>query len=100
MPGMMKAAMDWVGMPLMKLMGKAHSVSSGAARFVQALEDDSLVNGGFYASPGTGLTGTPTLQSATQQPLLLDDAFTDAVGRLVARIARDHGRNATDPNIA
>ncbi|MFT5687057.1 MAG: NAD(P)-dependent dehydrogenase (short-subunit alcohol dehydrogenase family) [Myxococcota bacterium] len=89
MPGPMRVIMNWFAMPLMKALGKAHGVNSGAARYIQALEDDGLDNGGFYASPGTGLVGPLTLQSPEQQPLLVDEDFTRAVGRLVDRIATD-----------
>lgn len=85
MPPLMKTMMTWVALPMMGLFGMAHDTKSGAGRYVQALEDDTLVNGGFYASPGTGLTGPLTLQSPTAQPLLADEAFTRAVGRLMDR---------------
>ena len=87
MPWPMRWVMKTIAMPLMRLLGKAHDVESGAARYLRGLEDPSLVNGGFYGSPGTGLTGALTLQSAAQQPLLEDDAFSAAVGRLMERVA-------------
>lgn len=86
MPAPMQAVLKWV-VPMMKLFGRAHTVESGAGRYVQALEDLSLVNGGFYASPGTGATGALTLQSSEVQPLLVDDAFISGVGRLIHRLA-------------
>ncbi len=86
MPSLMKTMMTWVMLPMMSLFGMAHKVGNGADRYLQALEDESLVNGGFYASPGSKLTGPLTLQSTTAQPLLNDEPFIRAVGRLMDRL--------------
>lgn len=91
MPQVMQTFMSWVAMPLMGLVGMAHDTTRGAGRYLRALEDESLVNGGFYASPGTGVTGPLTLQSPAAQPLLADEAFTRGVGRLMDRLAAPHG---------
>ncbi|MFT4625929.1 MAG: hypothetical protein ACI8PZ_004600 [Myxococcota bacterium] len=87
MPQLMQTFMTWVAMPIMSLVGMAHDTGSSAGRYLRALEDESLVNGGLYASPGTGVTGPLTLQSPTAQPLLEDEAFIHGVGRLMDRHA-------------
>jgi NAD(P)-dependent dehydrogenase (short-subunit alcohol dehydrogenase family) len=86
MPALMQIMMKWVALPMMSLFGMAHNTSNGADRYLQALDDYSFVNGGFYASPGTKLTGPLTLQSPLAQPLLEDEPFIRAVGRLMDRL--------------
>jgi len=87
MPWGMRVMMKYVAMPLLGLFGKAHHVSAGASRYLQGLDDEELLNGGFYASPGTGLTGPLTLQSPDAQPLLVDDAFASHTEAFLRRLA-------------
>lgn len=75
--------MFWVMMRLMKLFGRAHGVNTGAARYIQGLDDSSLIAGAFYASPGSRMSGALVAQSAEQQPMLGDADFIAACGRLL-----------------
>jgi len=86
MPAVMRVAMKYLMMPIMKLVGRAHAVDSGAGRYLQGLEDSSLQSGQFYASAYPGLVGPLTLQSVEHQPLLDNDAFARATGRLMDRL--------------
>jgi len=93
-PALMRFVFGYIVMPLFKLMGNAHDVSTGAARYVRGLDDQSLAAGGFYASPGQGITGPLTLQAADTQPLLDDDAFARAAGAYLKRLSAVPARNA------
>lgn len=84
-PPFMRFMFAWILMPVMKLLGNAHNVDVGAARYVQGLEDRSLSAGGFYASAPNAISGPLVEQTAAQQPLLADDAFHAAVARLITR---------------
>ena len=94
MPAVMRVVMKWIAIPMMSLIGSAHNVAAGAARYLQGLSDASLVNGGFYGSPGKGLTGELTRQSSEMQPLLEDDLLAEAVGRLLERVVAGESRLA------
>lgn len=72
-----------VMMRIMKLFGRAHGVDTGAARYVRALGDGSLVAGAFYASPPSRWSGPLVAQTVEQQPLLGDEDFIAACGRLL-----------------
>ncbi|MFK7986220.1 MAG: SDR family NAD(P)-dependent oxidoreductase [Sandaracinaceae bacterium] len=95
LPLLLAFFMTWIAMPLMRLFGQAHTVESGAARYIRGLEDPSLVNGGFYASADGGTSGRLVLQSSADQPLLSDDEFVAAVARLVQGIAREPQANTS-----
>ena len=75
--------MFWMMMRLMKVFGRAHGVDTGAARYIQGLEDSSLMAGAFYASPGFRMSGALVAQAEEQQPLLGDADFIAACGRLL-----------------
>jgi len=81
-------------MPLMKLFGVAHGVDAGAARYVQALDDSSMIAGTFYASADARMSGPLVAQTTEQQPLLGDADFIAACGRLLG------GSGETSPNVA
>lgn len=81
----LKLMFKWVMLPLMRLTGNAHNLEVGAARFVQALEDDALKAGLFYASAPKRISGPLVQQTGALQPLLDDTAFYAAVGRLIDR---------------
>ncbi|MCO4772730.1 MAG: SDR family NAD(P)-dependent oxidoreductase [Deltaproteobacteria bacterium] len=83
MPVGMKVFFKYFMMPLMKLIGKAHGVEAGAARYIRGIEDKSLKSGGFYASAYPTVTGALALQSPEQQPLLENEGFARAAGRLL-----------------
>lgn len=83
LPAFQRFMFRYVALPIMKLMGNAHDLEFGARRYVQALEDRSLQAGGFYASPGQGISGDLAAQDPGLQPLLEDKAFEAAVARLI-----------------
>ncbi|HEX5657956.1 MAG TPA: SDR family NAD(P)-dependent oxidoreductase [Polyangiales bacterium] len=61
----LRLAMKYVLMPLvLPALGAVHDVQRGAARLADALADDSLRSGGFYASAPRALTGPLVEQSA------------------------------------
>ncbi|MEN0063860.1 MAG: SDR family NAD(P)-dependent oxidoreductase [Myxococcota bacterium] len=99
MPFLMGLMMKYVMFPTFRLMGRAHGVEAGAARYVKGLDDQSLVNGGYYASPFPHMSGTLVLQDPAHQPLLSNDAFVAAVGNylesLVARLQSSEARVAS-----
>ena len=85
LPLPMKLMFKFVMLPIMRLTGNAHNLEVGAARFVQALDDDDLKAGLFYASAPKRISGPLVQQTAALQPLLDDSAFFAAVGRLIDR---------------
>ena len=69
LPFFQKLMYKYIGFPiLMPMMGMVHSLEKGAARYVKAINDDSLVNGKFYASDEPKLVGPVMIQ---------DDFFSD-----------------------
>ena len=85
LPAFQRVMFRYVALPIMKLLGNAHDLEFGARRYVQALEDQDLQAGGFYASAGQGISGDLAAQDPSLQPLLLDPAFEAAVTRLIDR---------------
>ena len=58
LPFIQRIIFKYIGMPIfMPLLGLSHSLSKGAQRFVDGINDDSLKSGGFYASREGVLTG-------------------------------------------
>ena len=84
LPTFQRLMFSWVALPVMKLLGNAHHVDVGAARYVQAVTDGGLRPGGYYASPNGGISGDIAEQGTEAQPLLASDDFDAAVRRLVA----------------
>ena len=74
-------------LPMFHRLGRAHTLEEGARRYLQGLDDPSLANGAFYASPSGGVAGPLTQQSPVDQPLLNDDAFAEAVGEFLRQLA-------------
>ncbi len=77
----------YVGMPIiMPLMGLSHGLSVGAKRFVDGINNDSLMSGTFYASKQNVLVGPVVDQSSIFQDLnnksYQDNAY-DAIHRFV-----------------
>ena len=59
----------YIGMPvLMPLMGMSHKLEKGAARYIKAINDESLISVTFYASAQNSLVGPVT----DQKPFLND----------------------------
>jgi NAD(P)-dependent dehydrogenase (short-subunit alcohol dehydrogenase family) len=82
-PAIQRFMITKVLFPLFGLMGHAHDLKTGAARYVEVLNSDRFEGGGFYASGGRGTTGPLKAQTPEFQPLLGDVAFQAAVGRLI-----------------
>ncbi len=56
--GMMKYMFKYIMLPIvMPLRGMVHKVEKGASRYLDALENDTYKNGGFYASKETQVVG-------------------------------------------
>lgn len=65
LPPIQKLMFKYIGFPiLMPLLGMSHNLEKGAKRYIQAISDDSLITGKFYASHDNKLTGPVTDQSA------------------------------------
>ncbi|MEM6930445.1 MAG: SDR family NAD(P)-dependent oxidoreductase [Myxococcota bacterium] len=88
MPFPMNLVMKYLMFPAFQLLGRAHGVRTGAARYLAGLDGEGLDNGAFYASPYPHMSGRLVRQEATHQPLLDDTAFTAAVGRTVRTLNR------------
>ena len=58
LPLLKRIMFKYVGMPIfMPLMGLSHSLEKGAKRFVEAISNETMKSGGFYASKEGVLTG-------------------------------------------
>lgn len=67
----------YIAMPiLMPLMGMAHSLETGAKRFVDGINNESLTSGVFYGSKANVLTG-PIIDQSTIFPDLNNLSFQD-----------------------
>lgn len=65
MSGIKKIMFKYIMIPVvLPLTGMVHGVETGAKRFVGALKDSSLTNGGFYASKSIKPTGPTNNQNA------------------------------------
>ena len=63
MSGIQKILFKYVMMPIvMPMMGMVHELEVGAKRYVDGINDESLQNGGFYASKSNKPTGPTGLQ--------------------------------------
>ncbi|UTW65450.1 SDR family NAD(P)-dependent oxidoreductase [bacterium SCSIO 12643] len=64
LPFLQRFMFKYVGMPIfMPLLGLSHSLSKGAKRFVDGIENEALKSGTFYASKENVLTGPVVDQS-------------------------------------
>lgn len=87
LPFFKKIMFKYVGFPvLMPLLGMVHSIEKGAARYVQAISDDSLVSGKFYASSENRLTG-PVMDQADIFPDLANETYQDNAYAAVLSVA-------------
>lgn len=87
MPALMGFMMKYVMFPAFRMIGRAHGVEKGAARYLVGLDDASLHNGAFYASRWPHMSGPLVEQDEALTPLLADDAFVAAVGAYVEALA-------------
>lgn len=75
----------YIGFPiLMPMMGMVHKIEKGAARYVKAISDESLVNGKFYASKADKLTGPVIIQDSIF-PDLTNESFQDNASEAIHR---------------
>ena len=57
MQGLQRIFVKYIGKPLMVAFGMMHNVEAGAARYINALMDESYKSGIFYASPTDAVIG-------------------------------------------
>ena len=83
-----RALMKYVLMPIvMPMLGIVQSVDKGAQRHVDALNDERLKSGVFYASAANALTG-PVVDQSTIMPELADTTYQDHADEAVHRFVR------------
>lgn len=82
--GFLQALWNRISLPWLSQTSPAHTVETGAARYLEVLQSDRFEGGRFYASPGDRVTGALVEQHTSLQPLLAIPAFIDAVGRMLA----------------
>ena len=83
-----RVLMKYVLMPIvMPLLGVVQSVDKGARRHVDALNDDALKTGVFYASAVNALTG-PVVDQSTIMPELANTTYQDNADEAVHRFVR------------
>lgn len=92
MPLMMGLMMKYIMFPSFRMMGRAHGVQVGAARYLAGLDGSGLESGHFYASPYPHMSGPLIRQKAEHQPLLEEDAFVEAVAQVFERISPSQGQ--------
>ncbi len=68
MQGLQRLFVKYIGKPLMVAFGMMHGVEKGAARYINALTNDSYKSGVFYASPIGEMIG-----DVVDQSTILDD---------------------------
>ena len=84
-----RVLMKRVLMPIvMPLFGIVHSLNKGAERHVDALNDQSLRSGSFYASKADALTG-PVVDQSTIMPDLANTNYQDQAYEAVHRFLRN-----------
>lgn len=94
LPAVPRVMMRHIVMPyIAPLFGISHSLETGAKRLVDALVDDDLPTGGFYASAANTLTGPVCDQSSIvadfADTAVQDNAY-DAVRRFLDKSDRKH----------
>jgi len=86
LPPFQKLMYKYIGFPiLMPLMGMVHSLEKGASRYVKAINDESLVNGTFYASAENKLTG-PVMVQDDFFPDLKNESYQDNAMEAIQRV--------------
>lgn len=63
MQGLQRIFVKYIAKPLMVAFGMMHSVKKGAARYIDALTDETYKSGAFYASPINAMIGDVVDQS-------------------------------------
>lgn len=85
LPLIKRIMFKYVGMPIfMPLMGLSHSLSKGAKRFVDGINDESLKSGRFYGSKEGVLTGALVDQGAIFQDLN-NESYQDNANEAIHR---------------
>ena len=75
-------------MPIvMPLLGVVQGVDKGARRHVDALDDEALKSGVFYASKADALTG-PVVDQSTIMPDLANTSYQDNADEAVHRFLK------------
>lgn len=88
LPFVQRILFKYIGMPIfMPLMGLSHKLSTGAKRFVDAINNDSLTSGKFYASKLNVLTGPIVDQSAFFEDLK-NESYQDNAYEAIHRFIR------------
>ncbi|MFT5683127.1 MAG: hypothetical protein ACI8RZ_004054, partial [Myxococcota bacterium] len=86
MAGPQRLLMKYIGMPMMNVFGMMHGLEAGAARYIDALNDDSYKSGVFYASKGGKTTGALVDQSTIFTDLgnvAFQDNANEAIHRFI-----------------
>ena len=88
MPAAMRFMIKYVAPVFMPMFGMLHDLETGAARYVQAIEDTdgSFRSGGFYASPNMKLTGPLTRQDGSVLEALDDQVLQQESMDLLSRL--------------
>lgn len=83
--GFMKFMYKYIAMPiLMPIMGMAHSLETGAKRYVEGINNESLLSGVFYGSNANVLTG-PIIDQSTIFSDLNNTTFQDNANEAIHR---------------
>jgi len=88
MPAPMRFVLNYVAPAFMRMFGMVHDLETGAARYVEAIEDtDGRFRGGeFYGSPNMKLTGPLTRQDGSMLEALKDQGFQQESMDLLSRL--------------
>lgn len=85
LPFLKRMMLKYVGMRIfMPLTGMSHSLSSGAKRFLDGINNASLKSGGFYASKEGILTG-PVVDQSSIFPNLKNEEYQDNANLAIHR---------------
>ena len=85
LPLINKIMFKYIMMPVvMPMMGMVHSLEKGASRFVNALEDESLESGKFYASYNEKVTG-PIMDQGSIFPDLYNKSYQDNAAAAISQ---------------
>lgn len=88
LPGIQNFMLKYTMIPsIISRMGLAHSLETGAARFVNGINDPSLKSGVFYGSKKSVLTG-PIIDQSTIFPNLSNTVFQDNADEAIHRFIR------------
>jgi NAD(P)-dependent dehydrogenase (short-subunit alcohol dehydrogenase family) len=86
--GLERIMFKYIGFPiLMPLMGMSHKLDKGAARYVKAVNDETLTSGLFYASAKNSLVG-PVMDQGPFMAELGNMEFQDNANNAIHRFIR------------